>query len=124
MKDIRFDNIPAVNVEALDASLRTALGGEALGISYDGQTLTLHLSDQAAPNRVGQARRLAQEHDPSQLTPRQQAEIQRRAKLEQSRRDISADLDVSVYAGKDALLEQLAKRVAWLEQEVIALRKG
>lgn len=123
MKDITIDHISAVNLIALDAALRTALGSSVFGLTHNGQSITVHLADDAPPGKVAQTRTIVQSHDPSQLTPDQQAGILKQAKLEQARQDFAAtELDLKTYEGKDALLEALAKKVSWLEREINALR--
>jgi hypothetical protein len=124
MKNIVIDNISAVNVPALDQTLRAALGEQVFGLSYSAAIVTVHLSDQATKAQENQARALVQAHDPAVLTPDQQAEINRQAKLDQARRDYgAAEIDLTLYEGKDSLLQQLATKIAWLEREVDALRK-
>lgn len=52
------------------------------------------------------------------------AEQQRQQKLVDLRSGISADLDPTDYSGENALIQALAERIAWLEQEVINLGGG
>lgn len=123
MKDITIDRINAVNLLALDAALRSGLGSSVLGLTHNGQSVTIHLADDTPPGKIKQAQTIVQSHDPAQLTPEQQADILKQAKLEQARKDLAAtELDLKPFEGKDVLLEQLAKKVAWLEQEINALR--
>lgn len=125
MKDVTIDQISTVNLLALDSALRTTLGNSVIGLTHNGQSVIVHLTDDAPPGKVAQAHALVQSHDPSQLTPDQQADILKQAKLEQARKDFAAsELDLKIYEGKDALLEQLAKKVAWLEREINALRSA
>lgn len=57
------------------------------------------------------------------LTPAQQAELDRQAKLGQARVDYQGDdLDVSGYGAEKATVQRLAEKIAWLEQEVLDLR--
>jgi hypothetical protein len=124
MKDIVIDNIRALNIEALDQSLREALGNLVFGLSYSAETVTVHLADTASKGQQNQARALVEAHDPAVLTSQQQAELARKARLEQARQAYGAsEIDLKAYEGKDALLEQLARKIAWLEREVHALRK-
>lgn len=122
MKDLTLDNITAVNLLALDAALRSALGSAVIGLTHNGASVIVHLTDDAPPAKVAQARALVLSHDPSQLTPDQQADILNQAKLEQARADFAAELDLAIYSGKDPLLEKLAQKIAWLEREINALR--
>jgi hypothetical protein len=113
----------AVNIEALDTALRAALGNVATGISVGGGQVKLHLTDDATPAQVDTARALAVAHVPTDLTPAQQAALIRRQKLDQARRDYGAsEIDLTVYAGQNALLVALAQKIAWLERELAALR--
>jgi hypothetical protein len=123
MKTLVIDRA-AVNIDALDADLRTALGGATSGLSFHAGQVTVYLSDDASDAQVSQARALVQAHDPSKPTPAQQATSNRRAKLAQLRGDYGADLDTSTFVGQGVLIRLLAGKIAWLEQEVAALRAG
>lgn len=125
MKDLIIENVRAANIEALDQSLRAALGNLVFGLSYTSETVTVHLADNATKAQQNQARTLVESHDPAVLTPQQQQEIARKTKLDQARQDYgTSEIDLKAYEGKDSLLEQLAKKVAWLEREIDALRKA
>jgi hypothetical protein len=115
----------AVNIEALDADLRTALGEVVSGLSLSHEGVTVHLIDKATPMHIDQARSIVLAHDPTVLTPAQQAALLRRQKLEQSRREQAAsELDQTPYIGKDPLLIALAGKIAWLEREIADLRSN
>jgi hypothetical protein len=125
MKTLSLDVPAEVNVAALDAALRSALGAEIYGLVADGQRVTLCLADSVKPAQVHQARRLVETHDPAQLTPEQQAAADRAAKLQQSRDEAGAgELRLADFDGQDALLNLLARKVLWLEREVRVLRQG
>ncbi len=125
MKTVLIDVPAEVNVAALDAALRAALGADIFGLVADGQRVTLCLADSVKPAQVNQARRLVETHDPAQLTPEQQAAADRAIKLQQSRGEAGVDeLRLADFDGKDVLLIQLARKVLWLEREVRALRSG
>jgi hypothetical protein len=50
---------------------------------------------------------------------------QSRQKLEQSRRDLKgADLDMVTFNSQPALIQRLAQKIAWLEQEIADLRRS
>jgi hypothetical protein len=116
--------LTAANVTALDYDLRQALTPHFFGLTYDGKQVTLVLDDAVTQNDVRQAQTIVATHDPAKLTPDQQAEILQAAKLDQARKDYAAnELDLTVYQGKDALVEKLAEKVIWLEREIHALRK-
>jgi len=125
MQSIVIQSVAALNVPALDQTLRAALGERFFGFTYEGSTLPLNLAADAAADHIKQARAIVQNHDPAQLTPDQQTAILAVARLDQARRDYAAaPLDLAAYQGRDALLEQLARKIVWLEQEVQSLRKG
>jgi hypothetical protein len=123
MKEIVIQR-SAVNIEALDADLRAALGAATTGLSFHAGQVTVYLSENATDTQVAQARALVQAHDPTKPTPAQQAAINRRARLAQLRGDYSADLDLTTFAGQGVLIRLLAGKIAWLEQEIAALRAG
>jgi hypothetical protein len=113
----------SVNIEALDAQLRAALGHLTSGVSVSAGQVIVHLAETATPAHIETARAVAVAHDPAVLTPAQQTALQDRHKLEQARRDFGAsELDLSTYQGKDPLLTLLAQKIAWLERELAALR--
>lgn len=115
-----------VNIEALDETLREALGAQVIGISTGHGRVILHLSAETLPEDVIRARELVADHDPTQLSTQQQAFQQRKQRLQQVRRDYkgSSDLDPGDFAASDSLLLALARKVAWLEGELNALRDG
>jgi hypothetical protein len=124
MQSISIDRT-AVNVEALDADLRAALGVLTSGISVGRGQVIVHLLDTATPAQINQARAVVQAHDPARLTPEQQTRAARRARLEQSRQDYgAAELDLTAFTGQSALVRLLAQKIAWLEQEINTLRLG
>jgi hypothetical protein len=94
----------AVNVEALDAALRAALGAATTGYSISGGNVIVHLLDSATAQQENQAR------------------IQ---KLNQARTNYGVNpLDVATYTAQPALIQQLAQKISWLEQEIAALQGG
>lgn len=110
-----------VNLETLDAALRTALGGAVLGVSAADDRVLIHLRADASPDAAAQARSLAVRHDPAALSPRQQAERDRREQLAAARRAAADDpLDADAFA--DPRLRALAQRIVWLALEIEALR--
>ncbi len=110
-----------VNVEALDAALRAALGGAVVGVSAAADGVHIHLRAEAGPDAAAQARSIAVRHDPLALSQRQQAERERRERLAAARSDAAASpLDPDAFA--DARVRALAQRVAWLALEIEALR--
>lgn len=124
MADIVIDRTN-INFEALDAEIRTALGNITSGISVGGGKVVVHLAANATQQQMNQVRAIVQAHNPAQLTPGQQAEIQRRQRLNQARQDYgSTPLDLTVYGSVDANMRRLAQKIYWLEQEIAELRGG
>ena len=125
MKDITIER-NAVNLAALDADLRAALGAAVSGASYAQSVVTVHFTDKIdsgdVDKQVDTARRIVLNHDPAVLTPQQQKEQAQAAKLAAARQSNTADLDAAKFA--DPQLNEVARKVAWLEQEIIALRAG
>jgi hypothetical protein len=115
----------AVNIEALDAEVRAALGALTSGIGITLNGVQVYLVDTATPAQIAQARALLQAHDPARQTPAQQAAAARKAKLDGLRQDVgNNDLDLTPYNGQAAVIRVLAQKIAWLEQEIAALRAG
>jgi hypothetical protein len=112
----------AVNLEALDADLRAALGDGVSGVSFSRSIVTVHLTDKAAPDASDIARQIVVSHDPAKFTAAQQQAQERAAKLDAARKANTANLDTSPFT--DPLLAELAQKIAWLEQEILALRAG
>lgn len=108
----------AVNLVALDAELRTALGELAQGVSVEGQKVHLHLHEDVSTEEIALARRIARQHDAALLTPEQSRRQQRRTRLQSLRQSLQDALDESAYDSADPLLRQMAQRLAWLELEI------
>ncbi len=53
---------------------------------------------------------------------RQAAEAEQQRQLEQTRADNATPIVTDDYAGESALLQVLARKIAWLEQEIAELR--
>jgi multidrug resistance efflux pump len=113
-----------MNMDFLDSELRAALGALTSGVSARKGQVIVHLDDSATPAQIAQARRIVEQHDASKLSPTQQERADRAAKLEQMRRDKGAALDGERLPNTAEGFRQLARKLAWLEQEIEALRKG
>lgn len=118
MRDI-FVERKTVNLDALDAELRGIFGAALSGVSFAHGLVTVHLHADADADSE-QVRRIVLNHDPDALTPAQQKARDQAARLEALRKEQTADLDPSRFA--DPLLAELARKLAWLEQEVLSLR--
>lgn len=121
MQDISFTRESA-NVEALDAELRAALGALMLGVSAAANTVTVHLAAPAAPDQAQHIGQIVRDHDAARLTPRQQAELARRALIDDARSRHAGLLDPADFAAEPDAIRRLADRLAWLELELRELR--
>jgi hypothetical protein len=123
MKDITIERA-IVNIDALDADLRAALGDSTSGFSVGGGRVIVHLLDAATRQQEEQARQIVLIHDPARLTQQQQQQAASQAKLDQARRDYgAAEIDLTVYASQGPIIQQLAQKIAWLEREIADLRR-
>jgi hypothetical protein len=123
MKDVTIER-STVNIEALDAELRAALGAATTGFTAGGGKIVVHLLDSATPQQENLARQIVLAHDPARLTPQQQQEAERKTKLDQARRDYgAAELDLAPYAGQGPIIQKLAQKILWLEREIADLRR-
>jgi hypothetical protein len=122
MKDITIER-SAVNIDALDAELRAALGAATSGYSIGGGKVIVHLLDSATPQQEALARQVVATHDAARLTQQQQQEAERQSRLAQSRRDFGAmEIDLAPYGTQPPTIQQLAQKIAWLEREITDLR--
>ena len=110
------------NITALDEALDTLLANFYLGLSVYNGEVRVHLVRETPSELVRQAEQIVQNHDPSQLTLGQQAEIIKRQNLLQARTANPTLLDTVAYTGTDPLVQQLAYKLHWLEQEIRDLR--
>ena len=125
MRDIIITDMSGVNLEALDASLRAALGATVAGISLRRAQVIVHLASDASPQQVASARSLVQRHDPLQLSTKQQEDKQREAQIKAAHADALAarkqTVEASDVSGQIALL---TRRIDWLEKMLEALAAG
>lgn len=110
------------NITALDESLETLLVDYYLGLSVHHGEVRVHLVNETPSESVQQAEQIVQNHDPSLLTVEQQTEITQRQNLLQARVENPQLLDTIAYDSSDALTQQLAHKINWLEQEIRDLR--
>ena len=122
MREIMIER-STVNIEALDATLRTALGQAISGVSSRAGQVIVHLSATVSQAQIDQARSIVIAHDPAQLTAEQQAEIDRRQALETARAANTTPLNTADYNSETAAIQQLAQKIAWLEQEIDNLQQ-
>jgi hypothetical protein len=111
----------AVNLEALQAEL-SAIVGQIVPVRYAAGEVSISLPDTLRENQVSQARRAILQHDPDQLTARQQAALDRQLQREQARRELKGvELDLKAFEEKDEALRLLARKIVWLERELALL---
>ena len=111
-----------INMEALDAALRTALAEAVSGVSFRDGQVVVHMEDDATPTQVQQARQIVADHNPAALTPAQQAAADRQQALQQASQAAEAvTLNLGDYSG--AAQQTLAKKVLWLERAVRDLQQ-
>ena len=125
MREIVMTDVAGVNPEALDASLRAALGATVKGISLRRGQVIVHLAAEASPQQVASARSLVQRHDPQQLSQEQQEQKQREQQIKAAHEDALAARQ-SATGGAD-ISEQVAlltRRIDWLEKALEALAAG
>lgn len=124
MHDILLEKPELLNAEALEEQLRSIFGPALRGISTGSYGLRLHLAGPLSETQLAQARAAVRGHEAAKLTSRQQAALEVRQRLEQARMDNTTPLNLQVYGAQDVLIRQLAQKIAWLEQELAALRSG
>src|SRR5690606_7008291 len=107
-----------VNIDALDEILRANLGEVVAGVSTSRGQLVIHLSDAASLNQVAEAKRLFEEHDPSQLSKRQQIQAERQAALAELQQHGTGAINLEDFRNEAASIQHLAKRVALLELQL------
>ena len=111
----------AVNLEALQAEL-SAIAGQIVPVRYAAGEVSISLPDTLRENQVSQARRAILQHDPDQLTDRQQSALDRQLQREQARRELKGvELDLKAFEEKDEALRLLARKIVWLERELALL---
>ncbi len=111
----------AVNLEALQAEL-SAIAGQIVLVRYAAGEVSISLPDTLRESQVSQARRVILQHDPDQLTARQQAALDRQLQREQARRELKGvELDLKAFEEKDEALRLLARKIVWLERELALL---
>lgn len=112
MDEIVFDRT-GFNPELLSQELFDALGGMLSGVSWDDQSIRIHLLTTGTPEVIRAIDTARAAHDPSKLTREQQ----KQAQLNADRSTFSDGIDPDI-----ATLRELAERVAWLEREIRDLR--
>lgn len=84
MSDIILDR-QHVNMDALDATLRAALGTAISGISFAKRKVAIHFVSEPTAEQDAQARSIVQAHDATALSPGQQAVRDRNAAVAEAK---------------------------------------
>ena len=108
----------SVNIELLDSELKAVLPNLVEGISAGYNKVVVHLNDIASEKDIALATQIVKDHDEMLLTD-EQYDKQALDAVIQTDRDLYGD---DIIDAKTVTLEQLAKRVAWLENEIRDLR--
>ena len=124
MRDIIITDMSGVNLEALDASLRAALGATVAGISLRRAQVIVHLASDASPQQVASARSLVQRHDPQQLSQKQQEQKQREQQIKAAHEDALAARQAAADGDVSEQVALLTRRIDWLEKALEALAAG
>lgn len=112
----------SLNVEKLDGDLRAVLGSNYVGLSTRFKEVIVFMADGTPSADVVQAQQLMVDHDPSQLTTEQVAELAEQQALADARKANVDVLDLSQFSGESAVIAALASKVLWLEREIRDLR--
>lgn len=111
----------SVNLALLDHELRMVLGAAMTGISTRAGIVVVHLAERATGDHETQAKQIVLNHDASALTPEQQARQTRTDRLNTDRARFTTPLNPTDFSAMP-LVQTLAARIAWLEQEIRDLR--
>jgi hypothetical protein len=109
------------NAALLERDLRAMCGEVYVGISTRPGVVTAYLTNDASADLLEPVRKLIEQHDASQLTEEQVKAAVNRAALEAARQTRGDFLNPDAFS-QNALLQQLAAKLAWLEREISDLR--
>ncbi len=112
MQNVSIDRL-VVNVDLLDAELKAAIPDLVIGMSTGRGQVVVHLEDAATGIDIAAAEDIVNVHDETKLTTTQQKVLQREIDLADGR--LSYDV---VVDPQTVTLEELAARIAWLEEEI------
>lgn len=121
MQDISFE-AKNINPVLLDETIRQELGERAFGVSQTANEIVIHLSDEANARDLAQVYKIVEAHDATQLTNRQQEQRDRRQALKHLREENSGLFDLNIVGNERGAIRQIAKRLAQLELEIMAMR--
>jgi hypothetical protein len=110
-----------INMALLEEQLQAVAGEAYAGISTLPGRVVAYLTDTATPALAERVHEAIQQHDATQLTADQVRAAADKAALEAARSANGVPVNPADYS-QNALLQQLARKVAWLEQEIRDLR--
>ena len=122
MKEITVSGLSSINIEKLQEDLQAALGSTYIGLSTRFSEVIVFMADETPEADVLLAQSIVENHDPSQLTAEQAAELAEQQALADVRSTNPDNLDLSQFVAESAAINALAEKVAWLELEIRDLR--
>ncbi|RMF81297.1 MAG: hypothetical protein D6737_05465 [Chloroflexi bacterium] len=117
MREITFARRP-VNADLLTEQLQSTFGPRVTGISLRPRQIVVHVDDAFNADDEASVQGIIETHDATQLTAEQRLRANREAARIQAREAANAALDLSAFDSLDPVLQLLARKVAWLEQEI------
>jgi len=117
VREITFARRP-VNADLLTEQLQSTFGPRVTGISLRPRQIVVHVDDAFNADDEASVQGIIETHDATQLTAEQRLRANREAARIQAREAANAALDLSAFDSLDPVLQLLARKVAWLEQEI------
>lgn len=113
----------AVNFEALSTTLLDSLGEKFLGLSVNDESIIISLANEPTKQDTDVAQQIVASHDATVLSPKQLEHQQRYERLLVLRQTVGMTLltDAEIEALPEAQ-QFLARKIAWLELELLAIR--
>lgn len=114
----------AINPDLLHEELAEQLDSGFAGVSAGSSGVRVIFN---RPFRKGETTVIAQvlaKHDAEKLSTRQAAEVERKGLLAMHREVNTLPVDVRDFVGEPDAVQALAAKIAWLEQEILELRRG
>ena len=125
MIELRIERAEGVNADALNAHLLALSGYQYFGFSTEGNTIIVYLAPDVSETQQAQVVQMVMNHNPNLKTPQQEAEEVRVQNLKDARTRHSMPLlTLTDYASTEELLQKLAEKISWLEQEMHDLRRN
>lgn len=121
MNEIQLTHETAVNIERLDETLAEALGAAYGGVSVEPKRVRVLVHGRVSSAQRQTAAAILAAHHPATVSDRQQARLERAARLRQLR-EADSTLSEAELAALSPVLRKLAYKLARLEAELEALR--